>query len=89
MSGHYHGQSLECLSETLGRLDCALLALHWDWNRGQSLEIGQWTVGLRRHVRFIFVHLPDVNFDFGQVGALGVTGYGLSAASPEHPDANR
>jgi hypothetical protein len=42
---------------------------------------------LHQYVRWIFVHLPDVNFDFGRVGVLGVTGYGLTAAFPEHPDA--
>jgi len=75
--------------EALGRIDCALLALRIvGLEPGANLlKIGQWTVGLRRYVRLIFVHLPDVNFDFGRVGALGVAGYGLTAASPEEADA--
>jgi hypothetical protein len=43
--------------------------------------IAQWIAGLRRYVRWSFVHLPNVDFDLSRDGVLRVTGFGLNITS--------
>jgi hypothetical protein len=79
---------LEMLGRVESRLRSLLVLRIVGLEPGANLsKIAQWTSGLHHNVRWIFVHLPDVNFDFKRVGALGVTGYGLTAASPEQSNA--
>jgi hypothetical protein len=79
---------LEMLGRVESRLRNLLVLRIVGLEPGANLsKIAEWTNGLHHHVRWIFVHLPDLNFDFRSVGVLSVTGYGLTAALPEHPDA--
>jgi hypothetical protein len=47
-----------------------------------SILIAQWVLELRRHVRRIFVRLPNLYFDFARNGVLGVTGFGVDLTPP-------
>jgi len=70
--------------DVLGLIDPRLLSLIAPrivgFDAGSNLgQVTQWTQGLRRHVRGVFVHLPSTNFDFSNTGSLGAKGFGLTA----------
>jgi hypothetical protein len=61
----------------------ALLAPRiFGFDAGSNLSaMAQWTTAMRGLIPWSFVHLPNLNFDFWRVGALGVRSMGLSVGS--------
>lgn len=44
-------------------------------------SLAQWTLAMRQHVRWYFVHLPNPNFDFSRVVPFCATALGLTITS--------
>lgn len=43
--------------------------------------VAEWNTAFRRHARWCYLHLPNLDLDFSRVGALGVTGIGITAST--------